>query len=244
MKHKFIIVIPARYKSSRFPGKPLANIAGKSMILRVWEICCKAIDSSKVYVATDDKRIEEHCLLYGINVVMTSESCLTGTDRIYEVSKKIDADIYVNVQGDEPLVNYEDILRIVDAACANPGCVINAMSKINNESDFRSPSVPKVITKEDGKLLYMSRAAIPTNKNFEFISAMKQVCIYAFPKQSLKTFSEKNQKTPIENIEDIEIIRFLELGYNVNMVEVESTSYAVDFPKDIERIERVLNEKS
>lgn len=244
MQKDFIIVIPARYSSSRFPGKPLAMIDGKSMIQRVWERCCEAVDEKLVYVATDDERISQHCVQRGIQCLKTSENCLTGTDRVYEVSTLVDAKCYINVQGDEPLLEPQDILKVIAEAARKPNDIINAMCHLELESDFRSSSVPKVVSRPDGRLLYMSRAAIPTTKSFEFKSAFKQVCIYAFPKIALKSYASVNKKTTLEAIEDIEILRFLELGYEVSMIKVSSSSIAVDFPEDIRRVEEVLESET
>ncbi len=243
MKNKFVIIIPARFKSSRFPGKPLVDLCGKSMIYRVWERCCLALSKDLVYVATDDAKIATHCESLGIQVIMTSESCLTGTDRVYEASQKIDADIYINVQGDEPLIETDDIKRIISVSSCNLDSIVNAMCPITNEHDFYSPSVPKVVTRNDGRLLYMSRAGIPTDKNLEFSSANKQVCIYAFPKKSLEDFSQIESKTPLEDSEDIEILRFLELGYEINMVKVSTSSIAIDVPEDVARVKAILNDQ-
>ena len=244
MQEDFIVVIPARFKSSRFPGKPLAMIAGKSMIHRVWERCCLAVDRHLVYVATDDDRIAEHCTQLGIQYLMTSEDCLTGTDRVYEASKLIDAKFYVNVQGDEPLLEPKDILDVISEAHKRPNEIINAMCAIDDENDFRSSSVPKVVVRPDGRLLYMSRAPIPTTKKFEFKKASKQVCIYAFPRDALKGFASVGRKTALESVEDIEILRFLELGLDVRMIEVSSASIAVDFPEDAARVEKVIANES
>ena len=243
-KYDHVIIIPARYKSSRFPGKPLVRINGKSMIQRVWERCCLAVTRDIVFVATDDERIAQHCQELGIQIIMTSKDCMTGTDRLFDASKQIDAITYINVQGDEPLLDPQDITDVIEQAKLNPNNIVNAMCVIASESDFRSSTVPKVVTRPDGRLLYMSRAAIPTSKVLDFKSAYKQVCIYAFPKNSLKDFSSVDEKTPLEKIEDIEILRFLELGYEVNMTEVSSASIAVDIPEDVARVEAVLNEMS
>ena len=236
----YIIVIPARYKSSRFPGKPLADICGKTMIQRVWEICISAIGEKNVFVATDDKKIENHCLNLGIQVLITSESCLTGTDRLYEASRQIDADVYVNVQGDEPLIKPEDIKTVIDTSLKYPNDIVNAMCNINNEEEFRSVTIPKVVCRPDGRLLYMSRAPIPTGKAHEFISAKKQVCVYAYPKKALNEFGKNGAKGKLESIEDIEILRFLELGHEVKMVEVSDSSIAVDTPSDLERVQGIF----
>jgi 3-deoxy-manno-octulosonate cytidylyltransferase (CMP-KDO synthetase) len=244
MVNKFVIIIPARFKSSRFPGKPLVNLCGKSMIHRVWERCCLALPKELVYVATDDLNISDHCKAFGIQVIMTPSCCLTGTDRVYEASKKVEADIYINVQGDEPLIDPNDIKQVIETSNRYPDNIVNAMCAIASEHDFYSSTVPKVVTRPDGRLLYMSRAAIPTNKKLEFTSAKKQVCIYAFPKASLEKFNSVESKTPLEEIEDIEILRFLELGYEVNMIEVSASSVAIDIPADVTRVEVIINEQS
>ena len=240
MKHS--IVIPARYKSSRFPGKPLAKINNKEMIIYVGEICAEAIGKDNVYIATDDEKIKNVCIGYRMNVIMTSENCLTGSDRIYEASLKIDSDVLINVQGDEPLIKKEDILKVVEHSKKNPDAIVNAMCPIRDKKEFFSLNVPKVVIDSNNKLLYMSRAGIPHNKVGKFAKAYKQVCIYAFPKEPLSVFYNYAKKTPLESIEDIEILRFLELGYEVNMVEVGESSISVDLPQDIARVERALNE--
>ena len=174
---------------------------------------------------------------------MTSSDCLTGTDRLQQAAVQIPADIYINVQGDEPLIEPGDILSVIDEAVSHPGRIVNAMCPIGAEDDFRSRSVPKVVARPDGRLLYMSRAPIPTDKTHGFVTAMKQVCIYAFDREKLDAFVAVGGKTPLEAIEDIEILRFLELGFDVHMVEVSSASIAVDFPEDVERVESILGER-
>ena len=234
------IIIPARYQSSRFEGKPLAPILGIPMIKRVWTQCIKAINEENVYVATDSNRINDFCSAEGIRSIMTSEACLTGTDRVFEASQVIDADLYINVQGDEPLIDPLDIRKVIAESMKNPNEIINAMAEISDESDFRSSGVPKVICDTKGNLLYMSRASIPTNKNNDYVKAYKQVCIYAFPKHALESFASNTEKTPIESIEDIEILRFLEMGIKVKMIEVSQSSIAVDYPEDIQKVENAL----
>jgi len=240
--NNYLVVIPARYQSSRFPGKPLADIHGKSMLRRVWDQCIRAVSPEKIIVATDDDQIKGHCQENGMQVEMTSSSCLTGTDRLYEVALKRKSDIYINVQGDEPLISPNDIKAIIDASQNEPEITFNAMCKINEEDDFRNPNIPKVVTQKDGCLLYMSRAPIPTNKKLEFEKAMKQVCIYAYPRDVLIAFGSLKEKTPLESIEDLEILRLLELGYKVKMIEVSGSSVAVDTPKDLEKVRAMIHD--
>lgn len=236
-----VIIIPARYKSSRLPGKPLIEILGKSMIRRTWEQCVKAFPKESIFVATEDDRVFSHCEEFGINVLKTSDKCLTGTDRVAEVAKLIDADYYINVQGDEPLFNPDDISKIVNLLEENSGSILNGYCKIDHNEDFKSVSIPKVVFKPNGKLLYMSRAPIPNNKENSLVIAYRQVCIYAFPKEALLKFAQHQAKTPLEAIEDIEILRFLEMNMEVQMVELSTSSIAIDTPEDVERILKVLN---
>lgn len=236
----FLIVIPARYKSSRFPGKPLAQIKGKSMIQRVWEKCTEAVGKDKILVATDHKKIKNHCETLDIPVLMTSEECLTGSDRIYEVAQKIEAEIYVNVQGDEPLISSSDINEVINATKKHKGKVICAMCPIDDEIDFRNLNVPKVVTRLDGQLLYMSRAPIPSNKQDDFSSGKKQVCIYGFPRNILLEFGSYGKKSTLEAIEDLELLRLLELGHEIQMIDVSSSSIAVDTPEDLDRVRKLV----
>jgi 3-deoxy-manno-octulosonate cytidylyltransferase (CMP-KDO synthetase) len=240
---KYLIVIPARLKSSRLPNKPLIKIQGKEILLRTYERCLLAVNDPKnIIVATDHQSIVSFCQEKNINVIMTSDHCLTGTDRVCEVAKKINADTYINVQGDEPILDPDDLKKIIANVEKDPNKIYNGYAEIKTEHNYFSPNIPKVIfhptTKE---LMYMSRAAIPANKSFKFEKAWKQVCIYAFPKDSLFAFSSTN-KTPLETIEDIEVLRFLELGYKVQMISLSGNGIAVDVPEDIKKVEAYLNE--
>jgi 3-deoxy-manno-octulosonate cytidylyltransferase (CMP-KDO synthetase) len=235
-----VIVIPARFSSSRLPGKPLIEISGKSMIRRTWERCALAMPKEKIYVATDDDRIASHCRNFGIQVIMTSDRCLTGTDRVFEASQQIKADIYINVQGDEPAMNPDDILAVKNAAQKYPRDIINGMCPITTEEAFRSGMIPKIVARPDGRLLYMSRAPIPTTKDNLFKGAMRQVCVMAYPRKMLAVFAAVKEKTPLEAKEDIELLRFLELGHDIRMIELSEASIAVDTPDDVVRAERVL----
>jgi len=242
---KCIVVIPARMTSSRLPGKPLINILGKSLIQRTYEQCLKAVPANRIYVATEDKAIYIHCEERNMQVLMTSKNCLTGTDRVAEVAEQIHADYYINVQGDEPLINPQDIIDVEKSLGKYLGEVINGYAPIDKEIQFRSLTIPKVVCRPDGRLLYMSRSPIPGNKKNEFIKSWKQVCIYAFPKLALLAFAEKKKKTELEGFEDIEVLRFLEMGYEVRMLQLSKDSIAVDTPEDvikvIEKIKKIEN---
>ena len=239
----FVLVIPVRYASGRFPGKPLANINGLPMIIRTYNQCLKATNKEKIFVATDDLRIKDLCQSKNINVVMTSKKCLTGTDRIADFAKKIKADVYINVQGDEPIFNPLDIKNLIKETKKYPNDIINGYTKIKDEKQFRSGNVPKVVFRKDGRLLYMSRSPIPATKKQKFISAWRQVCAYALPKKALKIFSHNRKKAPLEKIEDIEILRFLELGLEVRMLKMSNMSIPVDVKSDLEKVKKFLKNK-
>jgi 3-deoxy-manno-octulosonate cytidylyltransferase (CMP-KDO synthetase) len=240
---EIIVVIPARYESSRLPGKPLIDLCGLPMIVRTYQQCAKAINPKQIYVATDDLRIANVCEQYGIQVIMTSSDCLTGTDRIAEVAKSIPADIYINVQGDEPLFAPDDLRDMVAAANEYPSEVLNGYCAIDSEELYRSRTIPKVVMREDGRLLYMSRAPIPTNKSHEFIKAWRQVCVYAFPRKALESFANRTFKTQLEEIEDIEILRFLEIGWEVRMISLSTMSIAVDTLHDVALAEVAITQR-
>jgi len=245
-EQRSVVVIPARYKSSRFPGKPLAKIYGKEMILWVCEVAEKSVGSENVYVATENEEIAHLVKNNGYQVVMTSDECLTGTDRVAEASKEIDADIFINIQGDEPLVSADDVNKVIEAKKDNPKHIINCMSKLHKDEDPSDVKIPKVVTDKDNDLLYASRGCIPMNKNgldpiIVGSEAYKQVCIYGFSKEQLDRF-HSGKKTSLESVEDIEIIRFLEKGMRVKMLELNTVSYAVDYPEDIKKIEEIYSE--
>ena len=239
----YFVVIPARFNSSRFPGKPLANIAGKKLVERVYERCIAFFPPEKVYVATDDQQIREFCLSKNINVCMTSSDCLTGTDRVAEFATHFPATFYINVQGDEPLVTREDLEAIYNEAVKNPSLIINGMCDIKSAEHFFSVNVPKVVTAKDQSLIYMSRAGIPSNKAQIFNWGKRQVCIYSFPADTLSIFSSIKSKTPLEEQEDIEILRFVELGLKIKMINLSDSTFAVDIPSDVEIIENELRRR-
>ena len=233
----FVLIIPARYKSSRFPGKPLTLLKGKSMIRHVYDQCLKAVPQDSIYVATEDDRIADHCKKNNIQFIMTSDECLTGTDRICEVSKLVEADYYINIQGDEPLFNPVDIQSLIQELSKQKNLydVYCGYCSIDSEDTFYSLNMPKVIFNKRKELIYMSRAPIPSNKNNKFKKGYRQVCGYAFSKKSLEIFDIKS-KTYFESIEDIELLRFLELGVKVKMVEMSKKSIPVDVREDIKKV--------
>lgn len=243
---KIIGVIPARYKSSRFPGKPLADIAGKPMIYWVYQQCKKVEDFDEVYVATDDDLIFNTCKELGVEVIMTSDTHRTGTDRIGEVARKIPADLIVNIQGDEPLIEPETIRQAILPFYDNPDLQIsNLMTKIKDPVDAVNFTVPKVIVNKENIGVYLTRATAPYPKGSIDYSYYKQVCVYGFKPEALQFYCDygmKYGKARVEAIEDIEILRFIENGYKVQYIEVESETIAVDTQNDLERVNQYVKE--
>ena len=240
---KYIVVIPARYKSKRLPGKPLANIGGLPMIVRTYNQCAKVVSKDKIVVATDNLKIKNVCDEYNIKSIITSNKCLTGTDRVAEVAKKIKCSFYINVQGDEPFFNPNDLRMLIKQAEKKPKEVINGYTEIKDRKLFFSSSIPKVVFDKKEYLLYMSRGPIPSNKALEFKQAWRQVCAYSFPRKALFDFANTKNKTPIESLEDVEILRFLERGYKVKMIKMSNKSLAVDNNEDLEKAKIYLKYK-
>lgn len=238
---KTVILIPARYKSSRFPGKPLAKILGKEMILRVLEICNKSIDRKDIFVATDNLKIKNFVEKNKFNVILTSKKCLTGTDRIAQASKKIKSDIFINVQGDEPVINPIDIKKIINAKKRYPNYVICGYTKLKNNENVNNKNLPKVLINKKSDLIYMSRSPLPGKKdNKKKVEYLKQVCIYAFNKKDLDKFYKFGKKSDLEKIEDIEILRFFEIDIPIKMILLSKSSIAVDVKSDIKKVEKFL----
>ncbi len=241
---KIVGVIPARYESSRFPGKPLVDICGKPMIWWVYQQVKKVKEIDEAYVATDDERIVKVCKQYNINVIMTSKKHKTGTDRIGEVSEKIKADLYVNIQGDEPMLEPETISKAIQPFFEDKTLqVSNLMTKIKDPVDFINFTVPKVITNKNNIGIYLTRAAAPYPKGSIDYPCYKQVCVYGFKPDALKFFCN-NTRGKIEQIEDIEILRFIEAGIKVQYIEVESDTVAVDTQKDLEKVRQIIFSRS
>jgi 3-deoxy-manno-octulosonate cytidylyltransferase (CMP-KDO synthetase) len=242
---KFVVVIPARIGSGRLARKPLANIGGKPMIVHTYERAVEATDASNIFIATDSEEIMNVCHRAGANALITPKACKTGTDRIAEFAKKIKAQIYINLQGDEPLMEAENIKKIISVGLQNPEKIINGWAKIETRREYFSRTIPKLVLKNEDQLMYMSRSPIPGNKNNEFKEAKKQICVYSFPQAALKFVLEHNVKSPVEDIEDIEILRFVENGWEVKMVELSGSSIAVDTPSDLERVrKKILSSKN
>lgn len=244
---KAVGIIPARYASSRFPGKPLAPILGKSMIQRTYEnsVQCSALDD--VIVATDDKRIFDHVLDFGGKVVMTSLSCPTGSDRLIEAVENDprlkDVSIIVNIQGDCPCLEAEVIQHITQLLFNDPSALMStAVMKILSEEEALNPSIVKCSLDSSGYALYFSRSLIPGSLNAKFnpqINYFKHIGIYGFRREFLLTYG-KLPPTPLQLAEDLEQLKVLEHGYRIKTAVVESSSISVDHPEDIKKVEEFL----
>tara|TARA_B100000524_G_C23509001_1_gene319853 strand:+ start:9 stop:545 length:537 start_codon:yes stop_codon:yes gene_type:complete len=172
---------------------------------------------------------------------MTSPDLLTGTDRVAEAAKFLDYDIYVNVQGDEPLIEPKDILKAIELKVKYPEFVINSYCSLAHHEDPNNLNIPKVVITDNSNLIYISRAAIPKSKksNLE-LNHKKQVCIYSYNKNDLSKFLDYGIKSKVEKIEDIEILRFFELNIKIKMFEASKSSLAIDVPEDVEKVENAL----
>jgi 3-deoxy-manno-octulosonate cytidylyltransferase (CMP-KDO synthetase) len=238
-----VAVIPARYASTRYPGKPLVPLLGQPMLLWVADVCAEALGAKNVIIATDDSRIRTVASDAGFHVEMTSDRALTGTDRIAEVANRLATDVILNVQGDEPLLDPGDLLRIAQVKAAHPELVVNGYCPLGPDEDPTNTNLPKVVIDRDERLLYMSRCAVPGTKRGEpdpAVTYLKQVCIYGFSPADLRLFKSVPTKGPLEAAEDIEILRFLELGQRVRMVRTSTASLAVDTPDDVAKVEEAL----
>ncbi len=240
----YVVIIPARIGSSRLQQKPLVDICGQPMIAHTYQRALEAVPQDKIYIATDDQKIVDVCERFGAKAVMTSPDCLTGTDRVAEFARKIKADVYINLQGDEPLMEPESIKKVLECSLAAPDRIINGWAWIENEEQYRSRSIPKVVLREDGRMMYMSRSPIPGSKTDHFQFSRKQICVYGFPAAALEAFAARNEKTAHENVEDIEILRFAEMGWDVQMVELSGKSIAVDTPEDLDLVRRMMAERA
>jgi 3-deoxy-manno-octulosonate cytidylyltransferase (CMP-KDO synthetase) len=239
LEPKVCVIIPARYTSTRLPGKPLAELHGKPMVIRVAEQAAKCVGKEHVYIATENLKIHDAVVDHGFQVVMTSDQCPTGTDRVAEASQELEYDFFVNLQGDEPLIKPEDITKAIEAKKIHYNKVVNCYTTIT-ENEALSRNSIKMVVKPNEELMYASRSPIPGTKAGISDVLYKQVCIYVFNKEEMIMFTDGG-KTPIEELEDVEIIRFIEKSYPVHMVRVSSSSVAVDTQEDLEKVRELLN---
>jgi len=239
---KVVGIIPARYKSTRFPGKPLADICGKPMIYWVYRQVLKSKNITEVYVATDDERILEVCKKYSLNCMLTGAHP-TGIDRAFEVAQKISADFYVVVNGDEPLIDPEVIEKIVPTENINADFyAANLMTEIKSPVEAVDFTNIKVTTDEQGNALFMSRSPIPYPKASIAYNYYKHIGVLLYNFNALKFFVN-TPRGYNEQIEDINELRFIEHNKPLKMIQVESNSLSVDTPKDLDKVRKVLSEQ-
>jgi 3-deoxy-manno-octulosonate cytidylyltransferase (CMP-KDO synthetase) len=236
---KVVGVIPARYGSTRFPGKPLALINGKPMIQRVYEQVKKSTELETVVVATDHEDIKKVVEEFGGIAIMTRTDHETGSDRISEVTEIVEGDFYVNVQGDEPLIRPELIDALVQAAKESPEAVVTAKTAIKHQEDVNNPNVVKVVTDKNGFALYFSRSANPYNRSGVEHTYFKHLGLYGYPKDVLNKFVEL-PPSDFEKVEVLEQLRLLENGFSIKVVETSYDAVGVDTPEDIEKVEKIL----
>jgi 3-deoxy-manno-octulosonate cytidylyltransferase (CMP-KDO synthetase) len=237
----FCIIIPARYASSRFPGKPLADIGGKTMIERVWDCAASCENNSGIAVATDDLRIASVVDNFG-RAVMTSAAHHSGTDRCAEAFDKsgFDADIIVNIQGDEPFIRKEQVLALV-SMFEDPQVQIATLKKeITEPSEIDNPNIVKVVCSAQGKALYFSRSRIPFQRESDAsVHYFRHIGMYAYRREVLKSITQL-QPSMLEECEKLEQLRWLENGYHIAVAKTDWQSPAVDTPEDLEAARQFL----
>jgi 3-deoxy-manno-octulosonate cytidylyltransferase (CMP-KDO synthetase) len=240
-------VIPARWQSSRFPGKPLVNILGKSLIQRTYENAARSKSLDALLIATDDRRILEHAHGFGAEVCMTSEGCATGTDRAWEAVQHVfpDASIVVNIQGDEPCLEPEVIDRLVGLLQNTPEAVMTTpISPIGVEQALL-PTLVKCVFDQQGRALYFSRSPIPFMRQIEQASLgfapqyFRHIGVYCFRRSALEQYVRMG-KTPLQMYEDLEQLKMLENGLPIHVCQVNDQATGVDTPADLQTVERLL----
>lgn len=232
---KIVGVIPARYDSTRFPGKPLADICGKPMIWWVYSRASKVSSLDKVIVATDDERIADVCKQYEMNFLMTSHEHDTPTSRVYEVSQRIDGDLFVFIGGDEPLIEAESIETVISQAKRSGDAVTHAMTIIKTAPEVIDYTNIKIVVNTDSYLLYASRSSLPFPKGGVDFEYRKFVGIGAFTREALQFYND-TPKSKLERIEECDLLRFLDKFIKVKMVEVNCRNISVDTPKDLDAV--------
>ena len=242
---KVVVVIPARYGSTRLPGKPLVQLAGKPMIQRVYERAKLAGSVNQVIVATDDARIIEAVEKFGGEARMTRSDHRTGTERVAEVAAHVEGDVFVNVQGDEPLLDPQAIDTAVGALLEEPAASISTVATaIKTPADIMDPNVVKTVLDFDGNALYFSRAPIPwvrdTGTKIQ-VRHWKHLGLYVFQRDALLEYPTLPQGE-LERIEQLEQLRWMENGWKIRVAEVEHDAVSVDVPADVARVEKLLQE--
>lgn len=239
---KAIGIIPARYASSRFPGKPLAEIAGRTMIEHVYRRAEQARSLAEVWIATDDERIADAVGGFGGRVVMTRPDHPSGTDRIAEAARELEADVIVNVQGDEPLLDPAEIDAVAAPFHESAELVMTtAATLIRDPRDVEDPGVVKVVLDGRGFALYFSRLPIPFDRGATGETRLKHLGLYAYRREFLFTYAAL-APTPLERAECLEQLRALEHGYRIMVVRTDHDAVSVDTPEDLERVRTLFEQ--
>ena len=240
---KIIAIIPARYSSSRFQGKPLAKIKGKPMIQWVYETISRIDEIDELYVATDDLRIAECVESFDGKYIMTSDKHNSGSDRIAECALKIninDDDIILNIQGDEPMIKEEMVRELINAFNDEEVYMATLKKQIIDENEINNSNVVKVITDINNDAIYFSRSTIPNNReNVDGVKYYKHIGVYAYKKSFLIKFTELNESS-IELIEKLEQLRVIENGFKISVLETEYQTIGVDLPEHIALVENEI----
>ena len=240
---RIVAVIPSRYDSRRFPGKPIAPIAGIPMIQRVYRQVEKAGCFERIIVATDDPRIAKIVEEFEGVVVLTSSELRSGTERIWAVMKTGPFDAVVNVQGDEPLISEKLVAEVHRALVSGKTEIITAAFWSDSYEDFISPHVVKVVLNRENQALYFSRSPIPYAPKGEFSGFFQHIGIYGYSRSALDSFLSSTESS-LEKSENLEQLRFLEGGRNVQVLITTYRSHGVDVPEDVEKIEKILRGES
>ena len=234
-----VIVVPARMGSTRFPGKPLVDLLGKPMVQWVVERARASNVADRVIVATPDQEIVDACKRFGAEAVLTSPNHPTGTDRIAEVALTVRADVYVNVQGDEPLVHPDDVRACAAPLLKDPAVQMGSVFCDCPEEEVENPAVVKVVTDLNGYALYFSRHPLPFLRNPRVAPVKKHIGLYAYTASVLAGFSTWRQ-TPLEAAESLEQLRFLEHGVKIRMSRGTGSALAVDTPEQADEVRKIL----
>jgi 3-deoxy-manno-octulosonate cytidylyltransferase (CMP-KDO synthetase) len=241
---KIIAMIPARYSASRFPGKLMKDLGGKTVILRTFEAALSTNLFDEVYVVTDSEVIQKNILDAGGNVIMSKTAHECGSDRIAEAVAFLDADIVINVQGDEPFIDKTSLSQLIEVFKEDVNKEIDLASlkvEITNQEDIENPNNVKVITDINNLAIYFSRSVIPFHRDKDIsVKYYKHKGVYAFRKQALLDFY-KTPMTPLEASEKIEAIRYQEIGKKIKMVETAIEAIGIDTPEDLEKAKKYLN---
>lgn len=239
-----IAIIPARYNSTRFPGKALADIKGKPMVQRVYERCKKSESIDRVIIATDDDRIMEAAKGFGAECVMTSEACQSGTERVFEVVEKLELkdEIIVNVQGDEPFIHPDQLKQIVSLFEDKNTHIATLKRRIEEREDLVNNNVVKVVSDHFGRAIYFSRCAIPFSREHHITEMeldnhmyYKHIGLYAFSSDIIPEL-KKCRVSSLEKAESLEQLRWIENGYAITIGESSYNSHGIDTPEDIDRV--------